>query len=146
MKYVIDDAGRAAHSPGEDRDCTVRALAIAFGVEYGLAHEIMASTGRKPRRSGRSVLGVAEAVRRGLGVAVERPDLTRRRLKSLPALINPEKRYIFRYRGHIFGMVKGYVWDAGMLRQGCIVTHAWEIQPAAERPGRVLRCLGKASA
>lgn len=48
--YVFDDGGRSkSEHKNETRDCTVRAVAICFGLTYDRAHEIMRGLGRKNR-------------------------------------------------------------------------------------------------
>lgn len=44
---AIDQASKAMN---ETNDCTVKAAAIAFNIEYAVAHRIFAEAGRRPRK------------------------------------------------------------------------------------------------
>jgi hypothetical protein len=51
--YVYSDGGRSVDYPNEDNDCGVRALAIAGGCSYKLAHNALTKQGRKMGHSTR---------------------------------------------------------------------------------------------
>lgn len=44
--FVETDAGRSVAHPKEKNDCVVRATALAFGIPYNEAHQIMEQEGR----------------------------------------------------------------------------------------------------
>ena len=48
MRFLETDGGKQfSHHPKEDRDCTVLAMAVACGVSYDEAHDMLREAGRR---------------------------------------------------------------------------------------------------
>jgi len=128
-RYVEHDGGRLGFAPNEKLDCTVRALAIASGAEYGRVHALLESYGRK---RGRKMKDFARAMRVLCGgtfngrcprVAGD-TGITLGRY----ALAHPEGRYCLRVRGHVVAVIDGVIYDLGEPKLRAIVTNAWKFE------------------
>jgi len=119
----ITDAGRnAAGLRGEQKDCTVRAFAVARNVPYIEAHKALHELGRRLGRGFKFRI-----------VAEKRPDLftrqqfakgNRKRVKTLLRDHKFPGRYVFRITGHVFAVVDGIIHDNVTFDslKNCIVT------------------------
>lgn len=132
MKHIYTDGGRKASGQIEKKDCTVRALAVARGISYNEAHQIMAAVGRKPWR-GFKFYKAAEALK---FVAHPQPDKGKGRLRVHTALEKYRTgRFVFRIEKHVFAVVDGVAYDnnAPETLRNCIVTDVWEVPQAYEQ-------------
>lgn len=111
----------------EENDCTVRALANAYGMPYKLAHKIMAKQGRKPKaglhpmethkaltRIGFSLQGVHGTTKKArfLAKALDCQPKAGTTLANLLSSIGLG-RYVVTIRGHALAIVDGKVLDYG---------------------------------
>lgn len=101
--------------PGENRDCSVRALSICRNILYSEAHHLLTLAGRKPRRG--MPFKLWGAYLDTLGIE-QRPDLSCMTLaKALPDM--QTGRFICRISGHFFAVVDGVVCDRFAQKPGC---------------------------
>lgn len=111
FKVQITDAGRGGFAPREKNDCTVRAVATLFAVDYAIAHDALRLAGRRFRCRFRLSLHFHKVVING------------KRLKQLPTSRTNLKEwlsedtahfgrdYILGIRGHAFCVKNGVVYD-----------------------------------
>jgi len=104
--FHCSDAGRSIYAPAEKNDCTVRAVAAAFGVPYPEAHNRLALLGRQPRQG--MHFGVY-AERLGL---LAREELSWIRLHEVMPKLDPAKCFIITTATHAFAVVRGTIWDS----------------------------------
>lgn len=111
----------------EENDCTVRALANAYGMPYKLAHRIMAKQGRKPKAGLHPTETHAALIR--LGFELEGVYGTTKKARFLAKLLSRQPkagttlgtllsriglgRYVVTIRGHALAIVDGEVLDYG---------------------------------
>jgi len=125
---VIQSASKGVERiDGEANDCTVRALANAYGMPYKLAHKIMAKQGRKPTKGLRPIETHLALTRMGFKLeGVHGTTLKARYLAktldcqpkagiTLASLLNSIGlgRYVVTIRGHALAIVDGQVLDYG---------------------------------
>ena len=139
-RTVLGDAGRTnAGFCKETNDCTVRATAEAFQVDYATAHAACKQAGRKDRKG----LAYSPAVEKGkfahLGKTVENPIFAHKRLSTILGWLNPRVNYIVRVKQHVFAVRGGKIQDTFVNQPGKIIRTVWEVQPHADRPGRCNR-------
>jgi hypothetical protein len=96
---------------GENRDCSVRALAIAAGMTYEAAHQLFKDAGRVDGKT--TAHAVSCAVYERLGFPVQRTFYPGGRCITLAQLINchPKGRFIVHRKGHAFALIDGVVHD-----------------------------------
>ena len=118
----------------ENRDCVVRALAIAADVTYEVAHRICATHGRKPggttfRRTLRAAaaqLGLKPMDLGLTGGAPTKPTLA----QFLRA--HPTGTFAVRRAGHLFAVIDGIVHDNNRnTGPRSRITDAWRAVPLA---------------
>lgn len=127
----------------EANDCTVRALANAYGMPYKLAHKIMAKAGRVKGKGPKLEKMHAAYTRMGFEVdtihgktvaadylqryiAVGKTKHKGATLKTvLPRL--SVGRFIVLIRGHVFGVVDGKVLDYGNNPANCSVAAVYKL-------------------
>lgn len=125
---VIESASKGVdRAADEANDCTVRALANAYGMPYRLAHKIMAKQGRKPKaglhplenhkaltRMGFSLQGIHGATKKARFLA-KALDCQPKAGITLASLLNSIGlgRYVVTIRGHALAIVDGKVLDYG---------------------------------
>lgn len=109
MKYQLSDGGRAeAGHTREEYDCSVRAVATAYAIDYGTAHAAFAAAGRRARR--RTLHTVTSKVVETLGdtrYTWLHPKPTVRRFIEAHAT----GRYVVTVSGHLFALIDGVVSD-----------------------------------
>lgn len=99
------------HTPGahahERLDCSVRAVSVACGVPYTVAHALHREHGRRDRgrTSQRTLEAVARRLRLKRATGVQRITLAAF-LRSYP-----EGKFLVRRRDHLFAVVDGTVHD-----------------------------------
>lgn len=120
----VTDGGRYSAAPGESRDCSVRATAVALDIPYHIAHAMFEREGREPQR--RTKLGVSDRVLKGY-----RSHRYTRKRPTLARFIreHPEGRYIVRIRGHMFAVIDGGVHDMLPWPSPCsLVLQYWKVR------------------
>lgn len=144
---VISDSGRvAAGFPHESKDCTVRAIAEAYAVDYAVAHAACKRAGRKDRKG---MTGFCTKVSTGkffeLGLHTMLPEFSTRRLSTVLPRLNPARRYMVLVSGHTFAVTGGKIKDSFVNRAGRIVKAIWQIEPLSTWPRRPLLAAPKES-
>lgn len=126
MKHKMTDSGRSVSTRGvgEQRDCTVRALATVAGVEYDKAHLVMTGLGRK-KNCGVYFKQRAQKAFKSLGLNAR----CVRRSGSLERLVRdfPTGRLYVLVRGHAFAVVDGVVHDNWTQSGRRHIKQAWLI-------------------
>lgn len=129
--FRATDAGRSeSQRPRQRNDCTVRALALAKGISYDDAYDLLATGGRK----------CARGFHFGAW-AKSQPDL---KWRAFPAVkgetrMNPAKfceqystgRWIIRTAKHVCAVVDGVVLDTDSPRPDRCIYGAWQVADAA---------------
>jgi hypothetical protein len=130
--FVKTDAGRGqSRRPRQSNDCTVRSVALAFGLDYDVAYDLLADAGRKCAKKFDFTTWADTA-------EVDGKRLSRR---TFPAVkgerrMNPETfcatfktgTYIVKTAKHVFVIKDGVAYDDHMeLPWRCIYT-AWEVR------------------
>ena len=102
----------------ETNDCVVRALSLAFNVEYTKAHELCAKAGRKPRRG--MLRKQTDAVIKQLAgkPSAELDKLPRGGRQTLATFArdNAKGKWIVIKRGHAVALIDGVYHDNGTER------------------------------
>lgn len=126
--WAYSDAGRAAsRRPRQGNDCTVRALAIARGLSYDEAYDLLAHAGR---RSGQ---------RLNLGPWLSEQAWARKiafpAVKGQPRMTPPsfctrfaQGRFICKAAKHVFAVVDGVVYDTEPVGDRRCIYTAWRIE------------------
>lgn len=122
------DAGRSqSRRPRQVNDCTVRTLALARGLAYDEAYDLLRAEGRRCRKGFH------------LGVWLERQPWARR--IAFPAIkgqarMNPSRfcqehpkgTFVCRVAKHVFAVIDGVVHDTDPSPDGRCIYTAWEIR------------------
>ena len=129
MQEVIKSSALGVERPAsESNDCTVRALANAYNMPYGLSHRIFSKAGREQGKGVKCSVTHATYTRLGFeligiyGDTVKAKYLSRYVVKIqrnkgitlkniMPQL--QQGRYIVGIRGHVFAVVDGQILDYG---------------------------------
>lgn len=101
--------------PNETNDCVVRALSLAFNVEYPIVHKLCATVGRKPNR-GMLPKQTDEAIKRlsgKKGAEMDRLPRGKRQTLTTFAKDNPKGKWIVIKRGHAVALIDGVYHDIG---------------------------------
>ena len=125
--FVRTDAGRSLSArPKQNNDCTVRAVALALGMEYDIAYDVLAGAGRKCGKGFH------------LNVWLTAQPWTRKipfqAIKGKPRM-NPATFvkqyplgvYICKVAKHVFLVKDGVVYDTFENRPDRCIYTAWEI-------------------
>lgn len=126
LPYIKTDAGReAAGFHWEAKDCTVRALALAFGLSYKEAHATMKDHGR---HDSSAAWGFSILIEKKFGDLIEWKK-QRSELKMTVGRFlkeHPIGTYILNINGHVFAVINGMIHDSGPIRKGSHVKRAWK--------------------
>ena len=101
--------------PNETNDCVVRALSLAFNVEYPIVHKLCATVGRKPNR-GVFPVQTDQAIKHLSGnKSAEMDRLPRGKRQTLTTFAkdNPKGKWIVVKRGHAVALIDGVYHDIG---------------------------------
>ena len=101
--------------PNETNDCVVRALSLAFNVEYPIVHKLCATVGRKPNR-GMFPVQTDQAIKHLSGnKSAEMDRLPRGKRQTLTTFAkdNPKGKWIVVKRGHAVALIDGVYHDIG---------------------------------
>ena len=123
--YVCNDAG----SPKDERrDCTVRALSIAAGIPYPVAHRALQSNGRIYRKglSRKVWFGILDThFQRVIG----HKGCT---FNTVIPTLDKTKNYIISKRGHSLAVIQGVVHDSFPPKPMSRISGIWEIIPGKD--------------
>lgn len=125
----------ASKNHGETKDCTVKALTAATGLDYGTVHKALADQGRKPRK-GCHVFQM-QAAAKALGFTMTRRDRNSYRAKTMTtAARDPRMRagsLICETSGHVAAVINGEVidWTAGRRHRIQGVYEVAAVEPVA---------------
>lgn len=126
LPYIKTDGGREVEGfTWEALDCTVRALAVAFGLKYKEAHAIMKDHGRADSSKAR---GFSIVVDKKFAAFIEWKK-QRSELKMTVGRFLKEHQigtYILSINGHVFTVINGMIHDSGAVRKGSHVKIAWK--------------------
>ena len=109
LKTTSTDAGRQSAGFCEQRDCTIRALAVSAGIPYELAHKIGKEAGRKDGRGfypdvllkrAKKHHGITYKKKRYKNITIQRF------IKE-----NPTGRYYVATNCHAFAIINGTIYD-----------------------------------
>lgn len=130
--FMLNDAGRStSRRPKQSNDCTVRALALARGMEYDEAYDVLADAGRTCGRGFDFVTWVAGQpwARKIAFPAVK--GQTRMNPASFVQQF-PSGVFICRVAKHVFVVKNGVVHDVFENRPDRCIYTAWEVvEPSA---------------
>lgn len=120
------DGGRSlSKRPRQNNDCTVRAVALAFGWSYDQAYDWLAAEGRECSRGFHLDEFLAE---RG-AKQISFPAVRGQRRMNPATFCDQFKtgRYICRVAKHVFAVIDGVVHDSLEQRPDRCIYKAWEI-------------------
>lgn len=132
MNYI--DAKNEADKRGERNDCAVKALAIAAGMPYGVAHLLFKKYGRKDRRGTRRYITklVVNYLKEHHGFTSiplrdpRKADGSRFTMKTIGQRYY-RGRYLVFVSGHVAAMIDGKIedWTEGRRHR---VTEIWSLE------------------
>lgn len=124
---VIYDGGRAlSKRPKQKNDCTVRALAIARGLAYDEAYDILAEAGRKCTR-GFNMPNWLNKQPWATKMPFQATKGERRMNPASFCKMYQTGRYICRVSKHVFAVIDGEVYDAFENNPTRCIYTAWKI-------------------
>ena len=104
----------------EHNDCVVRALSLAFNVEYPKVHELCAQAGRKPRR-GMYRSQTNEVIKKLAGNPKAMMDTLKRGQRQTLATFareNSKGKWVVIKRGHAVALIDGVYHDNSSTDRG----------------------------
>jgi hypothetical protein len=124
MSFVKTDGGReCAGFTHEFNDCVVRAISIAFCIDYKIVHAELKALGRKDG-AGISTIVAME----------DREFIWHKRQKDLHSTVgrfvkeHPIGHYVVTMRGHAISIIDGIIHDRFLGNTNrCHVTNAWKV-------------------
>jgi len=122
----LTDGGKASSKrPRQSNDCTVRAVAIAFGWKYDDAYDWLSAEGRECGRGFHIDEFLAERGARKMSF----PAIKGQRRMNPAAFCKqfPNGRYICRVAKHVFAVIDGVVHDSWEQRPDRCIYKAWDI-------------------
>lgn len=128
ISYTYDDGGRNASGLKECKDCTVRAVALTSGVDYKVAHQIMATRAKRKNRKGAYLSKYIKEIQKDLPVnfrLIKRSGSVRTLIKEF----GEGNRILCCMRGHAFAIINGIVHDMMEVSGNCHVVNAWIVVP-----------------
>ena len=142
--YKYSDAGRSQSKRSRQRnDCTVRAVTIAFGLEYDDVYDMLAALGRKCSRGfhlDRNCFRSGEFLGHRV-VKLSFPAVRGQKRMRVARFIaeHPEGAFIVRTAGHVTAVVDGVAYDNHdtaeardyFMEERCLYT-AYQIHPNEE--------------
>lgn len=127
-KHVYNDGGRATSKrPKQKNDCAVRAIAIAYGIEYDYAYDILTNMGRECNKGtmGWILIPMLERYAKQL-------DIPSQSIKVMAlGFVFPTGTYLVKIKGHIFALVDGIIHDTFASYQDELVWFIWKPNKAA---------------
>lgn len=120
------DGGRSGSGFKEKRDCTVRAFAVACGIDYAEAHRLCKKYGRKDRKSFVGTRKKVQAIIKEVGWTARQVC----RSGSLGKLREkfPRGRMFILKSGHAFAMIDGIQFDTFPCGDMTRIKGAWLLE------------------
>ena len=143
--FQKNDGGRSKSlRPNEKNDCTVRCLAIAFGLQYDLAYDILtAAAGYRPGKGChfRQWLGKRRTFNRYRITWIEFPAVKgqQRMNPVIFAKTYHRGRYICRTAKHVYAVIDGVVQDNNPEYNERCIYGAYRLEPAKAAARRTRR-------
>ena len=128
MRFQLNDGGKNSSKHLDERnDCTVRAVAIAFDIDYNLAHSTLKKLGRIDKKC--FSLHALLKEEKFKGKKIERITAARRMTVKtfLDQHTTPNGIYVVRINGHAFAVKEQAVHDTWKFSEKCIVKTAYKI-------------------
>lgn len=125
--FQLNDAGRSlSKRPKQKNDCTVRAVALARGIPYDSAYELMAGEGRKCS-AGFDVVKWLD--KQDWANKISFPAVTGQKRMNPVSFTDayPNGIYICRVAKHVFTVIDGVVQDTFVSRPDRCIYTAWLI-------------------
>ena len=114
LKTNATDGGRSRSGIQDEKDCTIRALAISAGIPYKYAHKIGREAGRKNKK-GFHPEKLLKYAKKEYGITYKK-----KRYKSITIgrfiKENPTGRYYVATNKHAFAIINGTIYDTGLNR------------------------------
>lgn len=133
-RFRHSDAGRSrSRRPRQKSDCTVRALALARGLSYDLAYDLLADAGRK---CSRGFAFPAWLNAQPWATKIPFPAVKGQRRMNPAAFTKtyPAGTFICRVAKHVFTVIDGVVLDAFENSPDRCIYTAWRIDPPPQKP------------
>lgn len=128
---LCHDGGRKESKRSKQRnDCTVRALAIATGIPYDEAYDLLAAAGRKSGSGFNIKKWAPTASVNNFGFKwIAFPAVSgQRRMNPMTFCKQYSTRtYIARVAKHVFAVIDGVIYDTHEPRADCCIYGVWEI-------------------
>lgn len=104
----------------EKNDCVVRALSLAFNVEYAKVHELCAKAGRKPRGGmyRKQTTSVIKKLTNNADAELQTLAKGKRQTLTTFARENPKGKWIVIKSGHAVALIDGVYHDNGAMGMG----------------------------
>lgn len=125
--WILNDGGRSqSKRPRQKNDCTVRALAIARGLPYDMAYDLIKDAGRTCSRGFHFPKWMSS---QPWGRKISFPAVKgQRRMNPSSFVVSfPKGRYICQVAKHVFSVVDGVVQDTFENAPDRCIYSCWEI-------------------
>ena len=118
MAYSKDSVFKCSEKMNEDRDCSVKALALTTHLSYEKAHQILKEQGRKPRRGVPMMSIQCSFAMAGYKLVDVTSKINAKTVKSFGNLKLPKtNKYLISTSGHIVAARSNNVLDWTKWRQ-----------------------------
>jgi len=133
FRFVKRDIGKGHRAAG-DGDCTVRAFALAAGLSYRVAWQMLYQAQGRHRMTGFRLPELLDLEPDTFGVVRRLPFPAERGAPRMTApefaARYPRGSYVLRMAGHVAAIEDGVLYDSFDCSDRCIYT-AWQIDPRA---------------
>lgn len=129
--YQWSDAGRSGSKrPRQQNDCTVRAIALARGLAYDQAYDLLLAAGRKASKKFRIEDFLKD---QPWAEWVSFPAIKGQRRMNPDTFHTrfPKGTFILKAAKHVYAVIDGTVFDTDLPRPDSCIYGAWAIQPEA---------------
>lgn len=121
--FIKTDGGRECDGfTHEKNDCVVRALSIAYDINYAKIHSDLKKLGRKDGRG----FHTADVMKGRPIVWIKYQHEIKRTVTGF-LKDHPTGRYVVRIKGHAFPVIDGVIHDLGRFKMGMHVRQAWRV-------------------
>jgi len=131
FRFVKRDIGKGHRATG-DGDCTVRAFALAAGLPYRVAWQMLYEAQGRHRTTGFMLEAFLDREPEAFGVMRRLPFPAERGAPRMTApefaARYPRGSYVLRMAGHVAAIEDGTLYDSWDCSRRCIYT-AWQIDP-----------------
>ncbi|MCA9072528.1 MAG: hypothetical protein KDA84_26570 [Planctomycetaceae bacterium] len=113
----FDELNTEAESLNEHNDCAVKAVAVAAGVSYQLAHDTLKANGRKDRKRTKPYMTFVALS--DLGFTCHQIQVKAKTVRTIEKELNPNLVYLIKTRGHVLAYRDGRIqdWTQGRLHR-----------------------------